>query len=93
MTRKSMGVHETSCCLERTAREYSQGRGQGRNPLGVPLLDVGEGVSDLLLVQVSRAHGGGEAHMFSEHRPETKEITSYCVLPPTLPDADKTGPT
>ena len=28
--------------------------------LGAPLLDVGEGISDLLWVRVSRAHGGAK---------------------------------
>ena len=46
----SRGVRETCCHLDRNELEYSRGRGQGCNPLGNPLFDVGECVSNLLWV-------------------------------------------
>ena len=54
-TWKSRGERKTSCCLDCTAWKYPWGRVQGRNPHGDPLLNVGEGVSDLLWVWVCRA--------------------------------------
>ena len=75
------GLRETCCCLDHTERGFPRGRGQGLNPLGAPLLDVGEGISDLLWVRVSRAHGGGEAHAVYERRPKTNETTSLSLEP------------
>ena len=51
----------TCCSRDLTECGYPWGRGQGLNPLKDPLLDVGEGVSDLLWIQFSRAHGGGQS--------------------------------
>ena len=75
------GLRETCYSLDLTERGFPRGRGQGLNPLGAPLLDVGEGVLDHLWVRVSWTHGGGEKLAVYKRRPKTNETTLLSLEP------------